>query len=62
MSSKAHVSVLIETADGRTIYKDWTGASIRRIHEKAKAQYAKEYPGAEVRFGNGYYVNSYGAH
>ena len=62
MSQKAHVSVLIETSDGGVVYRDWTGSSIKAIHRSARAQYAQEYPGAQVSFGAGYYTNHYGAH
>lgn len=58
----AHVNVLIETADGKVIYKDWKGTSISAIRRKAKAQYAKQFPDARVSFGAGYYTTSYGGH
>lgn len=62
MTREAHVSVLIETEAGAVIYRNWTGASIQGIHRAARKQYAREFPGARVSFGAGYYVNSYGAH
>lgn len=58
----AHVSVLIEKADGTFLYRNWTGSSIKGIHGAARKRYAKEFPQSCIYFGNGYYVNYYGAH
>lgn len=56
------VSVLIETKDGRAIYKNWVGASVRRIHHVARARYKQEFPGCRVSFGTATSENYYGAH
>lgn len=56
------VSVLVELPDGTHFYKTWKGGSVKRIHEKARAQYKAEHPGAKVSFGNALGVNNYGAH
>jgi hypothetical protein len=54
----ATVSVCVEYPDGRTLFRKWTGRTIRGIHRAARAHYA----GARVSFGNGYYQQSFGAH
>ena len=62
MSQEAHVTVTIEVNDAVVLYRNWIGTSIKAIHRVARKQYKRDYPGALVSFGLGYYRNFYGAH
>jgi len=60
-SSECRVSVLIE-GPGVCEYRTWRGRSLGRLKRKARERYAREFPGACVRFGRPIWSNSYGAH
>jgi hypothetical protein len=50
-AQEAHVIVSIER-DGTLILRTWHGSSIQAIHRAAR----KQYEGARVTFGNGWYT------
>lgn len=61
--SRAYVTATIEHSDGTVRYRTFTAVcTIARLKGRIRRQLARDTTVVHVGLGNGYYVNSYGAH